>query len=65
MALLVEAEAILVQEEFPIVPIYFYVNSGLVSPSVRGFHTMLKHPDGTLSPNLQDIHPLYAVHKEH
>lgn len=63
MALLREAERILVQEEFPIVPIYFYVNSGLINPKVRGFYATLQLPDGSTAPNLQDIHPLYSIHK--
>lgn len=63
MALLAEAEAILVREEFPIVPIYFYVNSGMLNPKVRGLYTTLEFPDGTRRPNLQDVHPLHAVFK--
>lgn len=63
MALLAEAEAILVQKEFPIIPIYFYVNSGLVNPKVRGFYSTLEQPDGSKIPNLQDIHPLYSIEK--
>src|SRR5690606_5579008 len=38
MALLSEAERMLVNEEFPVVPIYFYVNSGMVSPKVKGLY---------------------------
>jgi oligopeptide transport system substrate-binding protein len=64
MALMSELEAMLVQQEFPIVPIYFYVNSGMVRPTVRGFHTSLEFKDGRSAPNLQDIHPLYAVYKD-
>jgi oligopeptide transport system substrate-binding protein len=58
MRLLGEAEGILVQDEFPILPIYFYVNSGLRAPGLRGLYTELELPDGQHVPNLQDIHPL-------
>lgn len=44
-----EAEAILL-EEMPVVPIYFYVTSRLIHPSVRGWH-----------PNILDYHPYQAV----
>jgi oligopeptide transport system substrate-binding protein len=57
MQLLREAEAILVQRAFPVIPLYFYVNSGLVSPRVEGFHSPLA--DGR--PNLQDLHPLRGI----
>lgn len=65
MALMREAEAILVQKEFPIIPIYFYVNSGLIDPKVRGFYSTLELPDGSKVPNLQDRHPLYSIEKVH
>ena len=58
MRLLGEAEAILVQEEFPIIPIFYYVNHGLISPKLKGFFPWVRLPDGTLSSNLQPIHPL-------
>jgi oligopeptide transport system substrate-binding protein len=58
MRLMAEAEAILVQDEFPILPIYFYVNSGLRAPGLRGLYTELELPDGQHVPNLQDNHPL-------
>lgn len=58
MQLLQEAEAILVQDAFPVMPIYFYVVSGLVSPQVRGFYARLQAEDGTWVANLQDLHPL-------
>ena len=61
MHLFREAEAILVQDAFPIMPIYFYVVSGLVQPHVRGFHTELELPDGTRTPNIQDIHPIRGI----
>jgi oligopeptide transport system substrate-binding protein len=56
-----EAEAILVQEGFPILPIYFYVVTGLVSPRVEGFHTKVRDDDGSMIPNLQDLHPFRDV----
>jgi oligopeptide transport system substrate-binding protein len=52
-----EAEAILVQDAFPVVPIYFYVNTGLVSPRVKGFFSTLADEGGRRVPNLQDLHP--------
>jgi oligopeptide transport system substrate-binding protein len=58
MLLLREAERILVHDEVPLMPLYFYVNSGLLNPKVRGFYETLKLPDGTTSPNLIDDHPL-------
>ncbi len=61
MLLLREAEAILVQDEFPIMPLYFYVNGSLVAPEVRGFYSTLVFDDGTTAPNLQDIHPLRDI----
>jgi oligopeptide transport system substrate-binding protein len=61
MAVLAEAESVLVQDEFPIMPIYFYVNTGLVRPEVKGFYSKLTMPDGTVVPNLQDLHPLESI----
>jgi hypothetical protein len=58
MRLFREAESILVNDEFPVMPIYFYVLGGLASPNLRGFYPMLQFEDGTTAPNLQDIHPL-------
>jgi oligopeptide transport system substrate-binding protein len=57
LQLLREAEAILVQRAVPVIPLYFYVNSGLISPRVGGFRAVLA--DGR--PNLQDLHPLRAL----
>ena len=57
LGLLREAEAILVQRAFPVIPVYFYVTSGLVAPHVGGFHAWLA--DGR--PNLQDLHPLRGL----
>ena len=56
-----EAEAILVQDEFPILPVYFYVNAGLVRENVRGFYTRLEFPDGRKGWNLQEVHPLRDI----
>ena len=64
MHLLREAEAILVQDEFPVMPIYFYVASGLVQPYVRGFYSRLELEDGSTAANLQDLHPLRAIRIE-
>ena len=61
MQLLREAEAVIVQDEFPILPIYFYVNSGLVRPWVKGFHMRTPAEGGKDVVNLQDIHPLRAI----
>jgi oligopeptide transport system substrate-binding protein len=61
MASFREAERLLVAEAFPVMPLYFYVVSGLVAPSVRGFHAEIVLPDGTTGPNLQDLHPLWAL----
>jgi oligopeptide transport system substrate-binding protein len=61
LALLREAEGLLVRKEFPIVPLYFYVVSGFLRPGVHGFYTTLEAPDGTTTPNTQDLHPLRGV----
>jgi len=59
-----EAEAILVQDAFPIMPVYFYVWSGLVKPQVKGFYNELEMGDGERRANLQDIHPLRGLRVE-
>jgi oligopeptide transport system substrate-binding protein len=56
-----EAEAILVRRAFPVIPLYFYVTSGLLSPRVAGFHVWLEEPGGGRRPNLQDLHPLRGL----
>src|SRR5690606_18553245 len=61
LALLAEAERLLVGEALPIVPLYFYVISGLVKPEVQGFYTTLETADGRKRSNLRDIHPLRSV----
>lgn len=58
LALLAEAEGILVRDDFPIIPLYFYTIGGLVKPRVKGFHTELIGSDGSKRPNLRDLHPL-------
>ena len=52
MEILQQAEGILMSE-LPIIPIYFYVSTNLVSPRVKGF-----------SGNIQDIHPLHILRVE-
>ena len=47
-----QAEAILMAE-MPVIPIYYYVSKGMVSPRVKGFF-----------PNVQDQHPLYWMRIE-
>ncbi len=61
LQLLREAEAILVQRAFPVIPLYFYVTSGLLSPRVEGFYAWLEEPGGGRRPNLQDLHPLRGL----
>ncbi len=56
--LLAQAEELLIEEELPILPVYFYTNTGLRSPKLRGHHTELRLPDGTMGPNLQGIFPI-------
>jgi len=50
MALFRRAEEILVREDLPILPIYFYVNQGLKRPEVRGLHQ-----------NIRDLHPFQGM----
>ena len=45
-----EMEQILVEEEFPILPLYIYVNQGLLAEKVHGWHE-----------NIRDIHPLKYI----
>lgn len=61
LAMLAEAESILINEEFPVLPIYFYVTSGLRSPKLRGLYTRLKMPDNSTAPNLQGLFPIRAL----
>jgi oligopeptide transport system substrate-binding protein len=64
LLLLAEAESILVHDEFPLIPLYFYVINGMVKPNVKGFYAKLEREDGSLRANLRDIHPLREVHLE-
>ena len=61
LSLLAEAEGLLVRDEFPIVPIYFYTISGLIRPEVKGFYTELQGSDGQKRSNLRELHPLRAM----
>jgi len=56
-----EAEAILIQDGIPVLPLYFYVVTGLVHPRVGGFHATVRDVDGSMIPNLQDLHPFRDV----
>lgn len=62
LALLAEAESILVNDEFPLIPLYFYVISGLVKPNVGGFYSRLVGADGAERSNLRDMHPLRELY---
>jgi oligopeptide transport system substrate-binding protein len=53
MAALAEAEKILVVDEAPILPLYTYVNKGMLSRKVKGWH-----------PNILDQHPLKFISLE-
>jgi oligopeptide transport system substrate-binding protein len=53
MAMLQKAEKILCVDHLPIVPLYYYVNQGMLRPRVKGFHE-----------NLRDLHPLQYVYIE-
>ena len=59
-----EGEAILFQDAFPIMPVYFYVWSGLVRSHIGGFYSELDLGEGVKSANLQDIHPLRGLKVE-
>jgi len=60
MQILREAEAILMGDAIPIVPIYFYVNSGLLAPEVKGFY-METERNGVAGVNLRSLHPFRGV----
>ena len=51
-AVFAEMESILNQKEFPILPIYYYVNQGLLQKNISGWY-----------PNIQDLHPLKFIMK--
>ena len=61
LLLLREAEAVLVDDEFPIIPVYFYVNGMLKQPRVHGYSMHTLADDGSVGPNLLDMHPLRDV----
>jgi oligopeptide transport system substrate-binding protein len=61
LALLREAERIIVHDELPIMPLYFYVISGMVKPQVKGFYSKLVGADGQERSNLRDQHPLRDI----
>jgi len=44
-------EEILVVEKLPVLPLYFYVNQGLLAPKVKGFHH-----------NIRDLHPFQDIY---
>ncbi len=62
LELLGEAERILVHDEFPILPVYFYVIGDMVKPKVKGFYTKLRGSDGATRSNLRDLHPLRSIY---
>jgi len=53
MQALQEAERILVQDEVPVLPLFTYVNKGMLSPRVKGWY-----------PNILDQHPLKYIRLE-
>lgn len=61
LRLLAEAEAILVADELPVIPLYFYVISGLLRPEIGGFYTRLEGGVEQARSNLRDIHPLRDI----
>ena len=61
MALLAEAERILIHDEFPTLPIYVYVTMDMVKPEVHGIYSELVGSNGVKRPNLRNLHPLRNV----
>jgi oligopeptide transport system substrate-binding protein len=53
IAILKQMETVLVEQELPIMPVYMYVNQGLLKDSVRGWHE-----------NVRDIHPFQYLWME-
>jgi oligopeptide transport system substrate-binding protein len=60
--LLAEAERVLIHDDFPILPLYFYVIGDMVKPKIKGFYTKLVGSDGRERSNLRDIHPLRSIY---
>jgi oligopeptide transport system substrate-binding protein len=52
-AMLVEAEKIIVDDEFPIIPIYIYVNQGMKSDGLQGWYETVR-----------DLHPFQYMYFE-
>ena len=50
MKILRRVEEILVVEQLPILPLYFYVNQGLLAPKVKGVYS-----------NIRDLHPFQYI----
>jgi oligopeptide transport system substrate-binding protein len=48
---LADAEKILCAEDLPILPLYYYVNQGMLRPRVRGWHD-----------NVRDMHPFQYIY---
>ncbi|MGC4094387.1 MAG: peptide ABC transporter substrate-binding protein [Polyangiaceae bacterium] len=61
LELLRAAEDHLLSDGLPIIPLYFYVLSGMVRPHVKGFYTRLVGSDGQERPNPRDIHPFRDI----
>ena len=61
MRLLREAEAILIDDGIPVIPVYQYAFSGLAKPSVEGFYSHVAGDDGKPAPNIEDLHPLREI----
>jgi oligopeptide transport system substrate-binding protein len=53
MKILRRIEEIIVVDQLPIIPIYFYVNQGLLAPKVKGFYQ-----------NIRDLHPFQYIYIE-
>ncbi len=45
-----QMERILVEDEFPLIPLYIYVSQGMLSPKVKGWHE-----------NIRDLHPIMYI----
>ena len=64
-AALGKAEALLLREGVPCVPLFWYRHGDLVQPGLRGFrtHAVGAAPDRPGPPNVQGLHPLRALWK--